>query len=59
MLTPESLTATRPQRSREERRDEAGLRYRRHVTDLLGRRSDLHGVSGLADMIHDGTLWTV
>jgi hypothetical protein len=55
MLTPESITDT-PE-AREERRREADLRYRRHVQDLLGRRSDLQGVSRLADLIADATRW--
>ena len=41
----------------EQRRQEAGLRYRRNVQDLLNRRGDLQGVSQLADLICDGTRW--
>ena len=55
MLTPESLAET-PQ-EREERRREASVRYRRHVQDLLDRRTDLLGVSQLADLISDSTRW--
>jgi hypothetical protein len=55
MLTPESLTET-PE-AREERRRQAGLRYRRYVNDLLDRREDLQGVSKLADLISDATRW--
>ena len=55
MLTPESLTETTEER--EERRREAGLRYRQHVHDLLARRGDLQGVSKLADPISDATRW--
>jgi hypothetical protein len=56
MLTPESLVETTA--AREERRREAVLRYRRHVQDLLDRRSDLRGVSGLADLVSDATCWS-
>ena len=37
----------------------ADVRYRRHVQDLLHRRADLQGVSGLADLMSDGTRWAV
>ena len=55
MLMPESLTETRE--ARERRRREASLRYRQHVLDLLDRRTDLQGVSKLADLISDATRW--
>jgi hypothetical protein len=55
MLTPESLPEM-PE-AREERRREASVRYRRHVQVLLDRRADLQGVSKLADLISDATLW--
>jgi hypothetical protein len=55
MLMPESLTETPA--AREQRRLEADLRYRRHVQDLLQRRADLSGVSKLADLMSDATLW--
>jgi hypothetical protein len=53
MLTPETTTAA----DREERRREAVLRYRRHVQELLQRRGDLAGVSGLADLMSDAARW--
>ena len=55
MLRPELLDQSAE--AREERRREASLRYRRHVQDLLDRRSDLQGVSGLADLMADATRW--
>jgi hypothetical protein len=55
MLTPEALTET-PE-AREERRREASVRYSRYVQDLLERRSDLQGVSKLADLISDAARW--
>jgi hypothetical protein len=55
MLTPEALTETPDARDR--RRHEASLRYRKHVQELLDRRSDLQGVSRLADLISDATRW--
>jgi len=55
VLTPESLTETAAER--EDRRREAGVRYRRHVQDLLDRRADLQGVSKLADLMSDATRW--
>jgi hypothetical protein len=53
MLAPEIDTA----QDHEERRREADLRYRRHVQELLQRREDLAGVSGLADLMCDATRW--
>jgi hypothetical protein len=55
MSSLESSTET-PE-AREERRREASTRHRRKVQDLLDRRTDLHGVSKLADLIFDGTRW--
>jgi hypothetical protein len=55
MSSLESSTET-PE-AREERRREASARHRRKVQDLLDRRTDLHGVSKLADLIFDGTRW--
>ncbi len=55
MLTPESITD--PAIAREQRRRDAAWQYRRHVLDLLDRRADLEGVSGLADLIADSTRW--
>jgi hypothetical protein len=55
MLLPEALTET-PE-TRDQRRREAGLRYRKHVQELLNRRQDLQGVSKLADLISDATRW--
>ena len=55
MLLSESLTES-PQ-AREQRRLEASLRYRQLVEELLGRRSDLQGVSKLADLMSDATRW--
>lgn len=55
MLTPESLTESPD--ARERRRREASLRYRKHVQELLDRRTDLQGVSTLADLMCDATRW--
>jgi hypothetical protein len=55
MLTSESITD--PAIAREQRRRDAAWQYRRHVLDLLDRRADLEGVSGLADVIADSTRW--
>lgn len=55
MLIPETETI----RQREARKREAALTYRRHVQDLLHRRADLQGVSGLADLMSDATRWAV
>jgi hypothetical protein len=55
MLTSESITD--PAIAREQRRRDAAWQYRRHVLDLLDRRADLEGVSGLADLIADSTRW--
>ena len=57
MLTPESLIET-PE-LRDQRRREAGLRYSKHVQELLDRRQDLQGVSKLADLVSDATRWAV
>ena len=57
MLLPESLSETPDARARQ--RWDADVRYRRHVQDLLQRRTDLDGVSGLADLMSDGTRWAV
>lgn len=55
MLTPESLTESPD--ARERRRREASLRYRKHVQELLDRRTDLQGISTLADLMCDATRW--
>ncbi len=57
MLTPESLVET-PE-MRDQRRREAGVRYSKHVQELLHRRQDLQGVSKLADLVSDAARWAV
>ena len=57
MLTPESLIET-PE-MRDQRRREAGVRYSKHVQELLHRRQDLQGVSKLADLVFDAARWAV
>ena len=54
MLRPES---TETPATLDQRRREAALRYRRQVLDLLDRRTDLQGVSKLADLMSDATRW--
>ena len=39
------------------RRREATARFVQDVNLLLDRRTDLQGVLGLADLIHDGARW--
>jgi hypothetical protein len=39
------------------RRREASARFVQEVNDLLDRRTELQGVLGLADLIHDGARW--
>jgi hypothetical protein len=41
------------------RRREASARFVLEVNDLLDRRTELQGVLGLADLIHDGARWAV
>jgi hypothetical protein len=55
MLTPESVVESPD--ARERRRHTASLRYRKHVQELLDRRTDLQGVSTLADLMCDATRW--
>jgi hypothetical protein len=55
MLTPESVVESPD--ARERRRHAASLRYRKHVQELLDRRTDLQGVSRLADLMSDATRW--
>jgi hypothetical protein len=55
MLFPEALSET--VETRDQRRREAGLRYRKLVQELLDRRQDLQGVSKLADLMSDATRW--
>jgi hypothetical protein len=55
MLTSESITD--PAIAREQRRRDAAWEYRQRVLDLLDRRTDLEGVSKLADLIADSTRW--
>jgi len=42
---------------RSARRREASARFVLEVNVLLDRRTDLQGVLGLADLIHDGARW--
>jgi hypothetical protein len=55
MLLPEA--SSQAPETRDQRRREAALRYRKHVQELLDRRQDLQGVSKLADLISDATRW--
>jgi hypothetical protein len=54
---PTPATSTETAALRDQRRREASVRYARYVQDLLDRRADLQGVSGLADLISDATRW--
>jgi len=45
--------------TRSTHRRETGARFVRDVSLLLDRRTDLQGVLGLADLIHDGARWAV
>jgi hypothetical protein len=42
---------------RVERRREASARFVLEVNEILDRRTELQGVLGLADLIHDGARW--
>jgi hypothetical protein len=39
------------------RRREASARFVMEVNEILDRRTELQGVLGLADLIHDGARW--